>query len=322
MRRSLTLVVAVVLIAGLPGIAGAAHGLVCGSSVDQDVMLTHDLVGCTGDGLIATEPGITIDLGGHTISAAGGDAGIRIPAFQGVENVTILNGTITGFKDAVRADITSGNHISRLHLVGNTRGINFANVDDSVVEKNTISGSALDGIRIDGGSDGNVVQKNVLSSNVFGISVSNFSDDNVVTKNDVTGSSWGISVFTDSLGNEVSRNYVAGSIFQGIQIERRSHDAVVARNTVTANGQGILVTGIAGEVVLRATVERNDVFDNNGDGIRIAGDNGLITRNDVYENGGHGISLTENSANNVASFNDVFSNSLEDIIDNGDNMII
>ena len=309
MKRLLTLVaVSMLAILGIPAGAGAANGLTCGTTVTGDITLTHDLVGCAHDGLIAGAPGITIDLGGYTISGATGNAGVRIPAFSGVNAVTITNGTITGFADGVRADFTDGNHISRLTVTGNTRGINFAFVTDTVVEKNTITDSVLDGVKVDF-SDGNLVQKNDLSGNVFGISVSNFSDDNVVTKNAVADGVYGISVFTNALRNEVSRNDVTGNAIVGVQIESGSDDASVARNTVTGNGLGILVKA----EVEGATVERNTVFLNSGDGIRIAGDDGVISRNDVYDNGGYGILLTSTAEGNLLEFNNVSGNALGDI---------
>jgi hypothetical protein len=111
MKRRLILLAALPAILGIPEGAGATNGLTCGITVTEDVTLTHDLVGCADDGLIAGAPGITIDLGGYTISGAGGDAAVRIPQF--IDNVTITKGSITGFADGVRADFADGNHIPR-----------------------------------------------------------------------------------------------------------------------------------------------------------------------------------------------------------------
>ncbi len=293
MRRALVAAAVLAGVTALGAMPASGSHVVCGAVVTTDIRLTHDLVGCTGDGLEAGAAGITIDLGGFTISGDGGDAGVRVPAFKGVGNVTILNGTITGFADGVRADITSGNHISRLNVTGNDRGINLANVDDSVIEKNTVSASILDGIRVDGGSDGNVVQKNVLTDNVFGISVSNFSDNNLIAKNDLNGGSYGISVFSDSDGNVVEKNDVNGMTFEGIQIESQSDDTLVSKNTATDNGtDGILVEPAAGPFAgapVGTILVKNTANGNGDDGIDVDSAATTVTKNTANDNGNLGV---------------------------------
>ena len=306
-----------VVIALIPAVASGTDGVVCGTEVTDDITLTHDLVGCPGDGLVAAASGITIDLGGHTISGAVGDAGVRIRAF--VHDVTIVNGTITGFSDGVRADISTGNHISMLTVTANTRGINLANVGNSVVEKNTAVDNTFDGIRVNGvGSDGNTVQQNVIVGGGFGITVADGADANLVTRNAVSGTGHGISVFVGALGNTISQNDVTGNAEVGIQIELGSDDAVVARNTVSGNGLGILVK----DTVAGATVERNVVDANAGDGIKVSGQDGTVARNDVTGNGGVGIHLTTTSSGNVVSRNDLADNGGGVILDEGTGNVV
>jgi hypothetical protein len=71
-HRARHLVLAVVLALGsLALAAGPAHAqpLRCGDTVTQDTTLTADLLDCPGDGLVIGAPGITVDLGGHTVAA-------------------------------------------------------------------------------------------------------------------------------------------------------------------------------------------------------------------------------------------------------------
>jgi len=315
MRRLAMLVGAIMLAVVMP--TATADGLSCGETVTQDVTLTHDLVDCTGDGLIVGASGITIDLGGYTIdgdddTSLSGGAGIRIASPY--NDVAVLKGTITGFSQGVQLDSTTGNNVSRLSATDNVRGIDLANAWGNVIEKNTVTSSALDGIRVNGvASDDNVVRKNVVTGNVFGITASDDADDNLITKNQVSESVYGISVFVRANRTEVSRNDVFDNVVVGIQIEWDSDDAIVARNTVSGNGLGILVK----ETVSSATVERNDVFGNTGDGIHIGGASGSVDRNDVFDNGGYGINLTVSSSGNSVAFNDLFGNGLGAIIDSG-----
>jgi hypothetical protein len=54
----------------IPPTADAVN-LECGSVVTRDVRLSHDLIGCTGNGLVVDADGVDIDLNGHLISGTG-----------------------------------------------------------------------------------------------------------------------------------------------------------------------------------------------------------------------------------------------------------
>lgn len=317
MRRILRLAVVVALLQ-IPAGAGATNGLACGDVVTESVALTHDLVDCPGDGFVVGANGITINLGGHTIdgdeagpSVAGG-AGVRVG--PGFGNVTITNGTITEFSEAVVLDSTTGNTVSRLNVAANTRGINLANASANLVEKNAVTTSFLDGIRVNGaGSDANVVRQNVVQGNFFGITVSNGADENLVHQNEVSGGNFGIALFSGAQETEVTRNNVFGNAVSGIQVQSSSNDALISQNMVHENGEGILVdVDVSG-----ATVSRNEVIANSGDGIEIRGSNNRVERNVIVDNGRFGIHLTATSSNNTVRRNDLEDNSLGPIHDAG-----
>ncbi len=81
-----------------PPIAAGANEL-CGQTVTESTTLGADQT-CTGDGLIIVGDGLTIDLGGFTLSGDGdaGDVGIDV---SGAPHVTIRNGTVRGFSIGV-----------------------------------------------------------------------------------------------------------------------------------------------------------------------------------------------------------------------------
>jgi parallel beta-helix repeat protein len=310
MRRAIWLAGLAALLT-IPLGAGATNGLACGDVVTQSVTLTHDLVDCPGDGLVAGASDITIDLGGHTIDgdetspSQGGGAGVRV--VPGVGNVTIINGTITEFSEGVVLDSTVANTVSRLNVVGNTRGINLANASGNLVEKNTVEASFLDGIRVNGaGSDSNVVRQNLVAGNVFGITVSSGADANQVDRNEVSGGTFGIAVFLGAQDTEITRNDVFGNAVSGIQIQSSSNDALVSRNMVHENGLGIVVD----VDVSAANLVQNEVVTNTGDGIEIRGLSNLVKRNAVLDNGGWGIHLTSTSKDNMVIQNELEGNAL------------
>ena len=335
MKRMVLLVGVIVLVAAFPGISTATNGVSCGSTVYDDVTLTHDLVDCPVDGLVAGASGITINLGGYTIDGVPGSeevppaaGGVRVP--PGVNNVTILNGTITQFTEGVVLDTTTGNNVSRLTITETTRGINLANAWGNTVEKNHITTAFLDGIRVNGASsDSNVVTQNVVTqSNFIGITVSDFADDNLVEKNQVHGARFGIALFVGAQRNTVARNDVSGlgiispvgqdvsgAWETGIQVDAFSNDTIVARNQVDDSGVGIFIKAS----VSGALVARNDVFANVSDGIRIGAADGAVERNQVFENGGWGINLLSGSENNTVTSNNLHDNGAGAILDNGIN---
>ena len=83
------------------GAAPVETAAYCGQIVTESIVLTNDLLDCLVFGLVVGAPNITIDLGGYTVDGLGLAMGVRN---QGFDNVTITNGTITGFDVGVELD--------------------------------------------------------------------------------------------------------------------------------------------------------------------------------------------------------------------------
>lgn len=96
-RRSLPVAAACAVVMAVPGVAHAAPPPVeCGAVLTVDTVLRHDLT-CPGDGL-RLEPGVTLDLRGHTVRGSGTGVGILVSS---VGEIGIRNGTLTGWATAV-----------------------------------------------------------------------------------------------------------------------------------------------------------------------------------------------------------------------------
>ncbi|MEU0563381.1 right-handed parallel beta-helix repeat-containing protein [Dactylosporangium sp. NPDC006015] len=87
----------------------------CGQVVVADIVLKHDLH-CSGAGLTAGHDDILIDLNGKTITGSGTDNGIYIDSFA---NVTVRNGTVSGFRDGVHLNVTSFVKLVNITSTGN-----------------------------------------------------------------------------------------------------------------------------------------------------------------------------------------------------------
>lgn len=101
----------------------SANGL-CNTPITSNLTLTANLHCPYGDGLVIGADGITVDLGGFTVSGEGviGTAGIRVYGFQ---DVGIMNGTVYGFDIGVVFETnpdtsrTASATVSNLHATGN-----------------------------------------------------------------------------------------------------------------------------------------------------------------------------------------------------------
>jgi hypothetical protein len=162
--------------------AYAANDL-CGQTITQSLTLTADQT-CTGDGLIVSGDGITIDLGGFTLSGDGdpGDDGIDVSA---AGRVTIKNGTIRNFDAGVASHVSAPDlvKVSKVTLRGNDFGLNataallvvdkcsatengvglFANGENVKITATAVVGNALGGIGLN--ADAATVAKVVSSGN-------------------------------------------------------------------------------------------------------------------------------------------------------------
>lgn len=266
MSRTRELVtVAALAMAVLAPVASADTPLTCGTTVTTSVTLTADLSCSPGqNGLVVQGQNIVVNLNGHTIDGHTDQlisAGVLVDV--GSSGVEVRGGTITRFGIGVRLDTATTNHVWGLSLVANVRGVDVANADDNLVERNRISGSGLDGIRLAGSSDRNVLAQNTLTNNVFGLDV-----------------------FT-GLANTVSQNTVSGTHGSGVAVLDGATDTALSRNTVSTSGSnGIEVQSTTGS---GTTLTQNTVTGNGADGLNVRRAGVVVTKTQATYNVGNGI---------------------------------
>ncbi|MFN2607596.1 MAG: right-handed parallel beta-helix repeat-containing protein [Acidimicrobiales bacterium] len=301
-QRALSVLTAAALpITGLVVFAGPASAatetISCGEQVTHSLTAANDIGPCPADGLDIVASGVTVDLGGHTVT--GGNAtntttndyvGIHL---MGVSGVTVRNGTVQDFDAGVSIEGGSGNTVTSItardnisHYVLTTATGSYGQCDYG------------DGILTDGSSN-NRIQGNLVMHNgpYDGIGLINNSDGNTVDGNSVTN-------------NDVANLNPAGSTTvcgtgQGAMQLGRGHQDIGIRlegpgdnnNTITGNqvahnefrGIAALPTLCGGMMGMppapntNNTISRNNVTDNgfgegNGSGI------------DIIENGPAGVS--------------------------------
>ena len=272
----------VLVVGGLAVMPADASGVSCGSVLTANTTLAQDLSCGSGDGLVISTSGITLDLNGHTITGAGTitPAGIRIT--PGVSGVTVQKGAIVGFNTGVVADTTNESHITKLEVRAVDQGILLANATNALVDKNSVTGAGRDGIKVDG-------------------------SDNTVTQNTVTDNTWGVSVSNGSTGNDVSKNVLTGNRVDGIAVFDGAGTTLIEKNTVSGGTNGIEITGGASAT----TVSKNAASGASRHGIWVQADTSgtLLSKNTSSGNGGDGIhvdsidtTITKNSASGNAGW--------------------
>jgi parallel beta-helix repeat protein len=176
LKLALTVIVATIAAGGGAGAGRSADDVACGS------------VG----------PGITLDLGGHTVSGTGNGFGIQV----GADGVTVRNGTVTSFGSGIDGEGTlrpgpeavairdltitenAGSGIVLLNVAGwrisndlvlrNGTGIFFATARETTITDSFVAHNDGDGIRAVSSSDANTFSGNrVLHNGGDGILVSN-----------------------------------------------------------------------------------------------------------------------------------------------------
>ena len=258
------LVLAVLLALGsLALAAGPAHAqpLRCGDTVTQDTTLTADLLDCPGDGLVIGAPGITVDLGGHTVAApetlTGDPGGVGIDNSAGYDDVTIRNGRVGFF------------YHGGIHLVG--------------ADRNRVEGVTLDlfhdfGILLEGGSGNRFTGNSVTRPGPVGIGV--YGTPRASRGNLITGNA---TISANTANIALRFGTITGTLIEDNQANE-AQDEEHWGGSITVSGGGDRVTG--------TVVRRNRLDTNFGVALRVGdGATGtLVERNNLDNSFGRAIS--------------------------------
>ena len=246
--------------------ATAASDPGCGATVTHSLVLHHDVLHCSGAGLIITADDVVLDLNGHTVSGTGteGFAGVQVTSRR---RVTIRGGTISGFDNGIYFINTNTSTVQSTRLVDNTAGaLSVAGGTSNTLISNRIwqaPGSAAAGIVLFY-SRANVVARNVLHGNSDGISLSH-SNVNTISSNTSSHSGTGIGLFDYSHDNLVQFNVTDHNSDTGVLLDRQADHNKLIGNTARGNAFAGIVVGASDH----NTVLNNITRGNLGSGIAI-----------------------------------------------------
>jgi hypothetical protein len=290
MKRQFLLAAASMLfLTGLLGVgaetssAATPVNIQCGEMITSSIVLSHDLH-CSGTAFFVNDlnnpAGVTVDLGGHTVSSTGTTCAVReggsVPASTIVEDGRIVGG-------ACAVGINKDDDFNHIVFDGGQVTSVGVLVVSSVEDSKFIHGASFVGGS--GSAWGPTVQDNVFSGPADGpaaISVAGF----------------GIAYVS---GNRI-RGYSTGIIASGTDTGQ------ITGNTVLGSGVGIVADTLAESPDgYRVDLSDNVVRRSMGDGILIQGSEGLsVTGNVADHNGADGIHLIPASGTPSGPFLNVY----------------
>jgi len=297
-----------------------SKSVTCGEVLLQSTLVTNDLSGCLGDGLVIGASRIIVDLGGHSIDGTGLGAGI---ANEGHTEVTVRNGTLQEFDYGLKlAPETTHNVVESLTLRQNqVAAVELFDVVATAVRGNILDGNG-GGIMLVSGTRDSVVANNAVTANGgAGVLVQDATGNRIEGNSIAGGGDLGIGLERAN-GNVLIGNTSSDNSDGGIELRFRSHDNRLENNTVTGSGDhGILVSesdrnqlidnvahdmsdsGITLDAANDGVVRGNDVRFNTG-GLQLDGSSrNVLATNDASETSGIGIELGGGSLGNVLEGN-------------------
>jgi hypothetical protein len=234
----------------------SAQPVTCGQVITQDTRLDADL-DCFGTGvqaaLLIGADGITLDLGGHTISAS------RSIIDEGHDNVTIRNGTLSNDEGPLIKN-ASGTRLRNLRFEGIVVGLDLVDAHHTDVRASEFPGAVL---YMEDGSSFNTTARNRFSFSEGVIVIARGANHNRVVDNTFTGPEDQI-YLSDADDNQVARNRMS-ALHNGITLVAGSDRNTITDNVITAE---IAVSNISIGVSLSDS-SRNVLLRNTTRGTRV-----------------------------------------------------
>jgi parallel beta-helix repeat protein len=213
-RRVIYLVAAAAAIAAalLPGAAKAADPAICGTTITTSTTLSA-VTNCDNTdatAIIIGASGVTLNLGGNTLTSYPGRTAIKI--MSGLSNVTVENGTIAAGSWIGVHDYGNQTNLTIENMTIDSpiyRGISAHYDAGSLIANNTITGAGEDGIYVDYGAGNAIYSNSVTDSGNLNVELYETSYDSV------EGNSATITPSGDESNTNFQEEYGDGDLWYG-----------------------------------------------------------------------------------------------------------
>lgn len=273
--RTSSILSVVVLTAGSAVVAGPAHAApapapACGAVLTSDTRLRADLTCPEGDGLVLTA-GVTLNLGGHTLTGSGAGTAIVLP---NLGDVTIRNGTVAGWGTGVQTrdawdEVGGTATIDRVTFTGNGSGVDTTGRLGGSGKVHLVSRSTFrdNGSGVSGVYGGAEVRRSTFTGN--GIALDFITGGFLLEDSRVENNRVGASC--DESGCEVVRSQLVGN---EVALDVRFFGADVSDSTFRGNGTAFSSFSVWGHSAL----ERN-TFTDNGTAVTLSSSRATLVDN-------------------------------------------
>lgn len=279
----------------------------CGQVVMINVVLSHDLADCPGDGIVIGAAGITVDLNGRTVDGIGLGSGIRNDGYDGV---TITNGVLQEFDYGVFLSGAANGTISSLTLQLNQDvGVWLDSAGSGLVQGNTVLNNSY-GIILSGFTQNSVVENNLIVESDNTAVLLTGTSSNILRSNIITASGDGAIELADGANNNrIEANSLTEGGDAGIIIEHSSENELVDNLINQMSDSGIVLDNAHNN-----TIRNNNLRFNSG-GLELSSATGnLIESNDTSYTTGIGIEVGDHALNNVIMLNTANFNNAKGIL--------
>lgn len=254
MLRTLTILTALVIAAGLTSVAGVQAKptaiAACGTiNAPGQYFLSGDIV-ATGlcIDITAGAGRAKLNLNGFTITGNGTGLGISVAA----NNVQILGpGAIEGFDTAILIGAVSNVKVREVVVVDNDlHGIDLDGTTDSVIERCVVVQNGSDGIRLLGASNNMIERNEVMVNTQRGILLANAALNNIIQANNVSGNGAGNILLAGGAINNLVQDNIAFAVGSSVDINNSNSAPNIFSNNLCEFGFPVTVCYKSGGVPL------------------------------------------------------------------------
>ncbi len=310
MRPSL---LTLLLIAVMPVDDVRAASDLCGQTITTSITFSADQ-NCTGNGLIVGADGVTIDLGGFTLTGDRGSSDLGITSI-GHSQVVIRNGTVRNFDQGifisgggettsvkmtnviVRDNVHEGANIAigvatvthSAFIDNGGSGVFFQGFSDkgSLIASSAFVGNGGAGFQISGGSKSKLTGLTATGNSVGVV----LNGANLSFRSSAVAANTTDGVVLIANGSiTIAKTVIVGNLRDGVRVTNTIGTSVIASNVIGGNGaNGVHLVNDSSDV----SIVGNRLIGNAVDGVKVESTAAnLVKGNTAVGNGGSGFSTT------------------------------
>lgn len=220
-----------------------AQAAACGDIITSDVTLTSDLDCSTGYAALEVfAHNVTIDLNGYILSGTSSLAGVLM---TGYNNLTVKNGSITGFYAGVNANQTNALNVNNITFYELGAGVTSNASNNATIEGNKFiradTGISIRNATAKTSANANVINDNEFFSSRVGIHIcGDQADSNKITNNLIWKTAdYGIQL-TQVDDTKIENNQILETDGSAIQLSNSSYSNI-SRNTLKQGRTGLSI---------------------------------------------------------------------------------